>query len=308
MTEELKGQEVTKHILLQMAVKAINDTASPDGLVPTLLVFGVYPRMTDRDPPTTTITQRAAAIKRAVDEIIKLQAQKQVRDALNQRNGPSITAIYDTPINSPVLVWREGNTGRSGKWTGPYPLISIDGETCQVGLPSGPTEFRSTGVKPLNRPYSEKSKNTEIGEQDEEQEQIETERDTGLRQNLADIIVFIEDHDDDTPKKGNYATTTMQQKVPLKNNENLPMQKPPTFIESREKEINGLYEKGAFEFVDASEIPEGTRIFRSRFVDEIKYPGTDKAYEKSRLVIQAYNDFGKDLILAQSPTVQRVSQ
>ena len=72
ITEELKGQGVTKHILLQMAVKAINDTAGPDGLVPTLLIFGAYPRMTDRDPPTAIITQRAAAIKRAMDEIIKL--------------------------------------------------------------------------------------------------------------------------------------------------------------------------------------------------------------------------------------------
>ena len=31
---------------LQMAVKAINDTVGPTGLIPTLLVFGAYPRMT----------------------------------------------------------------------------------------------------------------------------------------------------------------------------------------------------------------------------------------------------------------------
>ena len=43
-------------------------------------------------------------------------------------------------------------------------------------------------------------------------------------------------------------------------------------------------------------------------MDKIKHPGTDKAYEKSRLVIQAYNNPGKNLVLTQSPTVQRVSQ
>ncbi|KAI0996878.1 hypothetical protein K3495_g11307 [Podosphaera aphanis] len=32
--------------VLQMTVKAVNDIAGPDGLVPTLLVFGAYPRMT----------------------------------------------------------------------------------------------------------------------------------------------------------------------------------------------------------------------------------------------------------------------
>ncbi|KAI2634264.1 hypothetical protein GGS26DRAFT_553076 [Hypomontagnella submonticulosa] len=30
-----------------MAVKAVNDTAGPDGLVPTLLVFGAYPRLVE---------------------------------------------------------------------------------------------------------------------------------------------------------------------------------------------------------------------------------------------------------------------
>jgi hypothetical protein len=43
-------------------------------------------------------------------------------------------------------------------------------------------------------------------------------------------------------------------------------------------------------------------------VDEIKNPGTDKAFEKSRLVVQAYNDQEKELVLTQSPTIQRVSQ
>ena len=35
--------EISKEIALQIAFKAINDTASLKGLVPTLLVFGAYP-------------------------------------------------------------------------------------------------------------------------------------------------------------------------------------------------------------------------------------------------------------------------
>ena len=38
------GSNVSKDVILQMAVKAINDTAGPDGIVPTVLVFGAYPR------------------------------------------------------------------------------------------------------------------------------------------------------------------------------------------------------------------------------------------------------------------------
>ena len=44
-------------------------------------------------------------------------------------------------------------------------------------------------------------------------------------------------------------------------------------------------------------MPQGNRVFNSRFVNEIKNPSTDKAFKKSRLVIQAYNDSKKDLVL-----------
>jgi len=50
-----------------------------------------------------------------------------------------------------------------------------------------------------------------------------------------------------------------------------------------------------------------TRIFNSRFVNEIKGK-TTTPYEKSRLVIQVYGDNGKAVILTQSPTIQRSSQ
>jgi Reverse transcriptase (RNA-dependent DNA polymerase) len=43
-------------------------------------------------------------------------------------------------------------------------------------------------------------------------------------------------------------------------------------------------------------------------VDEVKGKETTTPYEKSRLVIQAFNDEGKKTILTQSPTIQPVSQ
>jgi hypothetical protein len=44
-------------------------------------------------------------------EIQKLRARRQIANALNTRNGSSTTDIYELPLNSDVLVWREGNTG-----------------------------------------------------------------------------------------------------------------------------------------------------------------------------------------------------
>jgi hypothetical protein len=55
-----------------MAVKAVNNTAGPDGLVPTLLVYGAYPRMSNLDPPALSIIDRAAVIRKAMAEVVKL--------------------------------------------------------------------------------------------------------------------------------------------------------------------------------------------------------------------------------------------
>ena len=45
-----------------MAVKAVNNTTSPDRLVPTLLVYGAYLRISNLDPPTPFIIEQAATI------------------------------------------------------------------------------------------------------------------------------------------------------------------------------------------------------------------------------------------------------
>ena len=147
--------DATPESMLQMAVKAVNDTAGPDGLVPTLLVFGAYPRMTEHDPPAPSIIERATAIRKAMTEVRKAHAERDIKDALNTQNGPLSVAIHTLPLNSDVLVWREGKTGYAGKWTGPYKLLSIDGETCMIVLPNGPTLFRTTVVKPYQNPIED---------------------------------------------------------------------------------------------------------------------------------------------------------
>jgi hypothetical protein len=45
-----------------MAIKAINNIAGLNSLVPTLLVFGAYPRITLADPPALLIIKRLKAI------------------------------------------------------------------------------------------------------------------------------------------------------------------------------------------------------------------------------------------------------
>ena len=58
-----------------MAVKAINNTASFNGLVPTLLVYRAYLRINKLDPPALSITDQAAIIQKAMAKIVKLQTK-----------------------------------------------------------------------------------------------------------------------------------------------------------------------------------------------------------------------------------------
>ncbi|RKF61455.1 hypothetical protein OnM2_042081 [Erysiphe neolycopersici] len=83
------------------------------------------------------------------------------------------------------------------------------------------------------------------------------------------------------------------------------------FAASRQKKLRSLLDMNVFEPVpsSSSSVPQSTRrIFGSRFVNEMKMPGTAQAYPKSRLVVEAFKDDGKVQVLTQSPTLQRVSQ
>ena len=42
LREELQEEKVDKEVILQMAIKVINDTTGPDELIPMLLVFRLY--------------------------------------------------------------------------------------------------------------------------------------------------------------------------------------------------------------------------------------------------------------------------
>jgi hypothetical protein len=61
-----------KHAL-QIAVKAINDTAGSNGLVFILLVFGAFPRISHILPLFPSMTARGKAIRKAMAEAYKLK-------------------------------------------------------------------------------------------------------------------------------------------------------------------------------------------------------------------------------------------
>jgi hypothetical protein len=79
---KIKDTEANRAIMLQTAVKAINNTTGYNSIVPTLLVFGAFSQITHINPPASSIAQQATAIKKAMAKVTKLQTQRQVIDAL----------------------------------------------------------------------------------------------------------------------------------------------------------------------------------------------------------------------------------
>jgi hypothetical protein len=319
--DELKDEHIDKEMILQMAVKAVNDSVGPNGLVPTLLVFGAYPRLTEMDPPSPSVTKRAEAIRAATKEVRRLHAVRQVQEALAMRNGPSTKSTLDLPLQSDVRVWRE----KDG-WNGPYKLLAIDGETCTVDMPYGPTNFRTTVVKP----YFTDPTDQEVPEEQPNQrlpDQSETEQDLP-----EDTIRVIPEEtirrrpgrpkgSRNIRKADHYLTTTLDDQFTTRKEQadielatklrkdGLITTPGKPFERSQQHEIDSLITRGVFEFVRYDPAKHSNvRIFNSRLVNEVKGKVTNTPFEKSRLVIQAYSDEGKEVILTQSPTIQRASQ
>lgn len=299
------GHHTEDEAILQMAVKALNDTAGPDGLVPTLLVFGAYPRINQDSPPSPDIIRRAEAIKKAMRMLRDERAKVEINRAINHRNGPSSYGVLSLPLRSEVLAWRE----KQG-WDGPYEIQSIEGTNIIVDMPNGPAQFRCTQIKPYYRAAETEDNKKEAEDIDDVQvpaAEPVMRRKRGRPRKAAQYftftsimqtgIVFLSQKE-----KQDFTLAIKLRNDGVINTPGLP------FEESDATEISDLAARGVFEFLKYDPDEHGDiRIFKSRLVREVKGK-TTKPYEKSRLVVQGYNDTEKETVLTQSPTIQRMSQ
>ena len=331
LSQELKGA-VPDESILQMSVKTINDTAGPNGLVPTLLVFGAYPRVTIDSPPSAGTLRRAEAVCKAMKDLRAITAQRRVNDALNTRNGP-ICDSTALPIGSEVRVWRE-NDG----WQGPYKILQVDDHNVVLDMVNGPTSFRSTVCHPYYRPPTEGNDKSptrqSLSEEARGEPQVSIEdsvpmypnrrgrpkgsKDQKPRQKLnTQVKAQIAQLTDPSlprinPQNPAVTNLTVKEEVDANlaiklRNEGVITTPGKPFEVSDMKEINDLVANGVFKFELFDPAIHHGRIFKSRMVREIKGKN-EKPYEKSRLVIQGHTDNDKKGILTQSPTIQRMSQ
>ena len=90
---------------LMLAIKAMNDSAGPQGLVPTLLIFGVVPRITVVPSELPEQISRMAARHSARKEMTAVIAKDRLSRAI--RANISAAAMNDIKVGFDVLVYRE---------------------------------------------------------------------------------------------------------------------------------------------------------------------------------------------------------
>jgi hypothetical protein len=174
----------------------------------------------------------------------------------------------------------------------------MQGKTVIIELSSGLTKFRSISVKSYHELNETPQNDDEVPRDDlDEIDIVSNNSETELSQRLSTFSGSIKR---DRERLRKYS---IQINVSDSNDHSNDR-----FRAFRQKEISRLMKKKVFRLVDLREISANARVFNFRFVDEIKNVETEKVFEKSRLVIQVYNDLNKDLILTQSSTIQRVSQ
>lgn len=137
------------YVTLQIAIKVVNDSIDPNGISPTFAVIGCILRLgLLRDRPSPSTFQRVITMKKATTALTKYFASRQIQDALQTRNDPSVTDILSAPIGSHALVYCIEKFRCEGSST----ILFIERDDVYLLLSDGPAMFRFTVMKPCVSP------------------------------------------------------------------------------------------------------------------------------------------------------------
>jgi hypothetical protein len=336
-----KISDIDSNSTLQMTFKALNDSVEFNELISTLLVFEAYLCMIEMNVLSSTITQRFIAMRKTMNEVRKSIAVRQMNDALNTRNDSFSILIHVLSLNSDVLVYRERNDNQSKSWKNSFKFLNINDESMIIEFSSDSTKFRSTTIKSyyddnhfensslfisiinlsfiafVSKSSNMSQSNDEFAVSNNQESKSEIfsnsfkrDRDR-LRKYFASTayLSFVFNTSDDLDLAfvfiiasiSTFALTVITKFVSMIHIALF------QFAAFRQKKINDLIEKNVFRSISKNDVSFDVRIFNFRFVNEIKHFDINKAFEKSRLVMQTFNDQNKNLMLTQSSIIQRIS-
>ncbi len=110
-----------RKVAIRIAVKAMNDTMGPNGLVSSYLVFECIPRFPAIESSFPDQESCMYAISRARREMATIVSELRIRKALSLRIPRNADLLIEA--EDKVSVFRETDN----KYVGPYPVIRVDG-------------------------------------------------------------------------------------------------------------------------------------------------------------------------------------
>ena len=266
-------------IVLQLAVKAINDTMGPEGLVPSLLVFGCIPRFPAVSSKVPEQKERMNALISARQEMATITAELRVTKALRSKV-PRNADLVIFP-GQRVLVWRESDK----KYIGPYPVIRVDDK--QVYLLDGNVEKQFS----VHQVIPEKQFNSIINGDDF----IES-----LHTGVIQFKSTKEERksEDENQKEVHIIEVLHPKDLRFKNKE---------ADDARKKELDNLIRRGTWKIVLEKNVPKGANIISGMFVMTIKDVETDSPIYKARYVAHGHRDNEKNELVHNSTTARQSS-
>ena len=272
LKEQFKDED--SGYILSCAVYGLNVTMGPDGLVPITLAFGIHPNV-DSTKRKATNEVRAKVQEKARKEMAKIIATQKVKRALNHNTPGSTDANYEP--GHKVWIYREGEIGKPGKYTGPFEVIHVDDKHVYV----------KDSNHDLARPYSKTAVKLYHEPSDESDALMRVMHNT-----LTNIC---------EEKLANVHRINLAEII----NPRDPRADDDRMTDAKRKEIKGLLERGTFRIVLKEDIPKGANRLRARYVLSIKDSNTEKEVWKARYIIQGHRDLERDVLIRRSTTIQQ---
>jgi hypothetical protein len=230
----------------------------------------------------------------------------------------TITLIHELSLNSFVLIFRKNNIDQSNSWKESFKLLSIQSESTIIELSNELIKFRSTSIKSYYQDDHTDDENSSSSFTSNMSSFIESQNNSIIDSILSqspNTISLIESQDNsfaidsiictESIKRGReqsrkYSTSIAYLNFTLNSITDSTVSR---FIASRQQKMTELLEKKVFLSIRKTDVLSDVRIFSSRFVNEIKHFDTNKAFEKFRLVVQAFKNQNKTLVLIQSSII-----
>ena len=299
--------DLAREKLLELTLRAVNDAPGPSGVSPTILVYGIPPKLPVPQRRDTTFASRVIKIKDATILATKFKAQRVLNEASRRKHTPNMSLIRALETLLPgedVLVYRE-----SGGWT-VYPFVRLQNDGVVVQLPSKQSKFAVTHCRPVKHVHIPMPDEV-IDPKVEHAEFSEQEREEWNRPLEMSNAIEVPDSSEDSINspdieniKGSADMSCVDSEGYLSfgyNIDDIGDSSFSDFTETRNKELQGLMQLGTFEVVSKRKVGKN-RLYDYVFVDRIK-PGNVK---KSRFCVRAYADRNHGLLTA-APTIQRLS-